>query len=336
MSSQLPAQAGSEERFPLPERSSSVHFGRQDYLSVVLRLVGMELYKIRRRTMSKILVSIAAALAILLFVAIAAGVLFVQNAPLENTGNTCPPGQSTSCTTPSPDELKAQRKIAVEALSTPLRLPASLTLIVQVALTPATILIIILVGTIVGGEYSVGTIRLLYTRGPTRTQFLLGKLGAAFVCSALGLLLMVLLGILTGQLLNPVSGTPQTFDFLTADWIGRTLLYILIAVFDWFIYAVIALFFGLLGQATAAGIVAALMWYFIEPILSGILELIGNINHNAFGDFLKAIPDYFISNNMTALLANPSNLHALIVLICYFIVFIGLAWWINARRDVTT
>jgi hypothetical protein len=30
-----------------------------------------------------------------------------------------------------------------------------------------------------------------------------------------------------------------------------------------------------------------------------------------------------------------SDLHALVVLAVYMVVFIGLAWWINEHRDVT-
>src|SRR5882724_9635282 len=43
---------------PLPRRENVV-MGRQDYISVLLRLIGAELYKIRRRLMSKVLSTIA-------------------------------------------------------------------------------------------------------------------------------------------------------------------------------------------------------------------------------------------------------------------------------------
>ncbi len=73
--------------------------------------------------------------------------------------------------------------------------------------------------------------------------------------------------------------------------------------------------------------------------------------------FFQAVPDYFISNNISALLENQasslfsvaspgqlltngspyplSDLHALLVLASYLILFIGLSWWITVRRDVT-
>jgi ABC-type transport system involved in multi-copper enzyme maturation permease subunit len=361
ISPQLPTSA--EKEAPHPVRSSSVIMGRQDYLSVTLRLIGMELYKLRRRRMSKVVGGIAAALAIILFLLISLGTVFTLNAPAASfnpqscqaasnpaaspvSGNPGP-GQPTNCPTPSSAQLEQLRHDALESVSTPLRLPISLNFAVQFALTPCTALIIILIGTMVGGEYSVGTIRLLFTRGPTRTQFLLAKLGAAIISVLIGIVIMVILGVLTGQALNPLSGFPQTSDLLDASWVGHALLYLLIAMLNWFMYGAIAVFFGILGRSTVAGIVGALTWFFVEPILSGVLSLISNFSRGPFGDILKAIPDYFIGNNFGALLGdqahylfgyNPPTLsiiHALIVLPCYFVLFIGLAWWLNKKRDIT-
>ena len=155
------------------------------------------------------------------------------------------------------------------------------------------------------------------------------------------------IGILTGQALNALSSIGQEFGFLSAGWVVHTMLYLLIATLDWFIFGIIAIFFGTLGRSAVAGIVGALTWLFIEPILGGILKLVGTFSQGPFGDFLKTIPDYFIGNNTGALLQNQgqyifggsgsslSDLHALIVLTVYMVVFVGLAWWINDRRDVT-
>ena len=43
---------------PAAPRTPSVVMGKSDYLSVLLRLVAMELYKLRRRALSKVLTSI--------------------------------------------------------------------------------------------------------------------------------------------------------------------------------------------------------------------------------------------------------------------------------------
>jgi len=353
VSPRLPAHT--EAYLPQSTRSASVVMGRQDYLSVVLRLIGMELYKLRRRAMSKVLGIIAVVLAVLPFALVAFGTFATANAPANSFAPSCQafnapqqPGPPPACATPSPAQVAQERQSIVQTTSAPLRLPNSLNVAVQYGLIVGIVLLVILVGTIAGGEYGTGTIRLLFIRGPTRTQFLLAKLGAALVVIFITLLLMTLLGVLTGQVCNPVSGIAQTGDFWSAAWIGHALLYLLIALFNWFMFAAIAIFFATLGRSTAAGVVAGISWLFVEPILGSVLTLLGTFSRGALGDFLKAIPNYFIGNNFSALLNDQgqnlsfgaptptvSVFHAVIVLLVYFAFFIGLAWWINRRRDVT-
>ncbi len=338
-------------------RSSSVVMGRLDYLSVVLRLIGMELYKLRRRAMSKVLGIIAVVLAVLPFALVALGTFATANAPAGSFTSSCQPanGQSgpqqgpPACSTPSPAQVAQERQAIVQATSAPLRLPDALNVAVQYGLVVGIVLLVILVGTIAGGEYATGTIRLLFIRGPTRTQFLLAKLGASFIIIFITIVVMTVLGVLTGQLFNPVSGISQTGAFWSGAWVGHALLYLFIAMLNWFMFAAIAIFFATLGRSTAAGVVAGISWLFVEPILGSVLSLLGNLSKGVPGDFLKAIPNYFIGTNFGALLNDQgqylafngsstpavSVVHAVIVLLVYFAFFIGLTWWINKRRDVT-
>ena len=347
-------QSNHEGSLPFHARTDSVILGRQRYIFVLLRLVGMEMYKIRRRMMSKVLLCIAIIIAILVFFLFSLNTFLVLNAPPENFAQPCPPssglpqGQSQpNCPQPSAAQVAQLREDALRSASEPLRLPNSLSIAVQVALSAGTILIIILIGSSVGGEFSIGTVRLMYTRGPTRLQFLLAKVGVAALCATIGILTITITGILTGQALNALNSISQGLGFLSTDWIAHALLYLLIAMFDWFIYATIAIFFGTLGRSTVAGIVGALTWLFVEPILGSIFKLAGTFSQGSFGNFLKVIPDYFIGNNIGALLQNQgqhifggsnsslSDLHALVVLGVYLAAFIGLSWWINEHRDVT-
>src|SRR5437667_12032402 len=73
-------QMMSESTAPQSTRASSVLMGREDFVSVLLRLIGMELYKIRRRMMSKVLISISVIATIGLFALIAlAAFLTIKN-----------------------------------------------------------------------------------------------------------------------------------------------------------------------------------------------------------------------------------------------------------------
>src|SRR6266702_6240144 len=259
---------------------ASVVFGRQDFLSVLLRLVGMELYKLRRRVMSKVLSIIAVGAMVLVFLVI----LLVILANLRG---------SSAAGTPSTID--------------PLLPPTAMYVAVQVIRNLGPILIIILVGTIVGGEYGVGTIRLLFTRGPTRTQFFLSKISAAIICIALGVLVMVSVGMLAGLLLNIFTGVTPNFAFFSVAWLGHAALYLLAAMLNLFMYAMMALFLSTLGRATAAGVAGALAWSFFEPVVGGILVVIGRFARNPFGNFLSTLPDYSISSNIGALLDNQNQ-----------------------------
>ncbi len=151
-----------------PARTPSVIMGRQDYISVLLRLTAMELYKIRRRLMSKALLGFG-----LLFMV---GIFFFN----------------FLC-----------------------------------------ILAMVLMGTIVGGEYSLGTVHLMFTRGPTRLQFLFAKIAALAVCIVIGVVILAVVGVLVGLLFNVVSGIAPTYGFFTSNWFGHMLLYILLMMFTW-------------------------------------------------------------------------------------------------------
>jgi ABC-type transport system involved in multi-copper enzyme maturation permease subunit len=345
----------SRHKPPAPVRTNTVFMGQMDFASTLLRLISVELYKLRRRTMSTVLWMLCIGAIVATFGIIAlVSALILHSSPGAFLPPLCSQAQSAtqSCLKHAPTAADMTQAVQARAatvanISQPLRLPQSLSLATAVTQNVGLLLIIILAGTIVGGEYSHGTVRLILTRGPTRTQFILMKIGAIVICIIVGFLAMIFSGILLGTILNPITGTPQTFYFLTAAWIGHALLYLLIGMFGLFTYAMLALFLATVGRATAAGVAGALAWVLLEPVLSGILSLIGSLNRDLLGDILKAIPDYLISNNIAALLQNQerylfntqpatlSNLHALCVLVAYLVIFMSIAWLITVRRDVT-
>lgn len=336
-------------------RSENVFMGHQDYVSVVIRLMGAELYKLRRRPMSKVL-SIIAICTILLGLTITGlQAFFVSSTP--ETAYLAPPCTATTeatqgdCLDHPPTQAELQqaseaKQANLYAISSPLRLPESLFTSNQIIQGLGLVLLVIVAGTIVGGEYGIGTIRVLYTRGPTRTQFLLAKALALLTCALGGTIILSLLGVLLGALLNLVLGQPMNFDFLTGPHLLHLAAYLGIVALGLLIYALIALFISTLGKTTAAGLAGALLWWGLESIMGGIFLLLSSITKGPFSSILKAVPDYFIGNNINVLLANQTHylegsagtgndLRAILVLLAYIIVFFGGAGLINGRRDVT-
>ena len=355
MSSSIPGVI-SEPGAPMPERSSNVVLGKQDFVSVLLRSIGGELYKIQRRPLAIVLLSIGFVIMILGFGVFSLPAIIDASIPVESY--VAPPckgsansvqGQCLNHTPNAGDLAKAQRVKALEVQSAAasLYLPDSLFTATSIIYFIGVMLLIILAGTIVGGEYNGGSIRIMLTRGPTRTQFLLAKIGTMLICSAFLLIVLVLVGIITGALLTLLTGASVDLKFLTSAWLLHCLLFLLVAVLGLFIYSTLAVCLSTLGKATVGGVAGGLIWWFMERVLSSILPFLGLSNKSPFGNFLSAVPDYFIGNNIGALLNNQeqymnggqagsiSDLHAVIVLIVYLAVFIGSAWWINQTRDIT-
>ena len=345
--SSMPSTSG--QPLSTPQRSESLVMGNQSFVSVLLRSTVGELYKIHRRLMPKILLPIAVFIVLIAFSFITLGTLLV------GSSQTCQPannGQTQNCRSLSSTE----RTDLTTTISMPLRLPSSLTTTVSIIDLVGLVLLLILTGVITGGEYGAGTIRVLLTRGPTRTQYLLAKCLAILACIAVTMVFLIPLGITLGALYNLFTGINANFSFFTGDWVLHAVAYTLLEALKLFTYTMIALSLATLGRATAAGIAGGIVWWFLEGLLGGILTAVGVLISGATGDFLKAIPDYFLSNNFDALLTEQSHYltasvrnaarsaattstipdwRAWLVIVVYLAVFIGTTWWGLEKRDVT-
>jgi len=187
----------------------------------------------------------------------------------------------------------------------------------------------------------------MFTRGPTRLQFLFAKIFAISVCIVISAVVLAVVGIGVGLLFNGVTGIAPTYTFFASAWFGHALLYLLYMMLTWFVFAIVALAFGTIGRSTVAGIVGALVWFFIEPISTRILYLVTQSMTGQLHDFVNAIPDYFITNNVSTLIQNQkhilfgsdpgtlSDAHVWIVLAVYVVVFLVVSCVVTVRRDVT-
>ena len=334
-----------------PTRTPSVIMGQQDYISILSRLTAMELYKIRRRLMSKALLGFG-----LLFLV---GVFFLFGLFAWSDANRaassfqppiCAPNVQSEFCVKQPltqTQLEQAKHNRVVSDSNNLTLPSSLDNVGFILFNFLSILAMVLMGTIVGGEYSLGTVRLMFTRGPTRLQFLFAKIGALAACIVIGVVVLAIVGVLVGLLFNVVSGIAPTYGFFTSNWFEHMVLYILLMMFAWFVYSIVALTFGVIGRATVVGIVGALVWFFVEPVLTRIIYLVTQSMSGQTHDFVNAIPDYFIYNNVGSLIQNQkhilfgsdpgtlSDAHAWTVLAVYLIVFLVVSCIVTVRRDVT-
>ena len=341
-----------EQVHPFYKRDTTVIMGRQDYLTVLYRLIAAELYILRRRRLSKMLIAISVASVIGFVLLLGVFTWSVTNRPLSDF---VPPfctvqSAPTGCVShlPTRADMKHYQQLQLHETADELSMPLSFRILGEILfLNILFILVIILVGTMVGGEYSLGTVRLLFTRGPTRLQFLLAKLVTSILCIVPAILFLTVLGVLLGEVLYSIFGFTTNWSFFTTDWLGHTILYVLLEALAWFAYAMLALFVGTLARSTVAAIVAPFIWSIVETVLRELINAFTNGSSGSLSNGVKAIPDYFIGNNVVALLDNQghivfggapsslSDIHALSVLAVYLVVFIGLSCWLTVKRDVT-
>ncbi len=332
------------------EQASSVEMRQVGAVRTWLRLTGMELYKIRRRTMSKALLGTGLAINLIVLLAIGFSTWsYVTRPAKEFTPPLCSESGNTSgCVNHLPTlvdrQQYKQQEIAYNAQA--LSLPGSLQLVFQVSVNVLVLLMILLAGTSVGSEYTSGTIRLLYTRGPSRLQFFWAKTGAIAVCAIFGLLLFAGETIILGYALHPLSQLSLGGNFFTVPWLAEALLYLLLCVLYWLVYAVMASFFATLGHSNVAGIVGAFVWLFAEEILTRLAFSLAGASSGPLAATLRSIPTYFPGNAAANLIQNQgvavfhgtnglaSSAHAALVVAAYLAVFSACSMWLIVRRDV--
>jgi ABC-type transport system involved in multi-copper enzyme maturation permease subunit len=340
------------ETLLLSEQDRAVVMGRQDSLSAFCRLIAAELYMLRRRRLSKVLLAVGVT-AIIGFVFLLG--VFTWSLVTRPISDFVPPFCSSGphlpgCVThlPTRTDMEQYKLIQLRETADNLSLPSSLSSIGETLLINVLfVLVLIFVGTMVGDEYRLGTVRLLYTRGPKRLHFLFAKVATVIMCILPAVLLLTLVGVILGEMLYSLLGFSTDWSFFAASWLGHAMVFVLLEALAWFAYAMLALFFGTLARSTVAAVLAPFIWNIVESALRELINAFAAGSSSPFTTIVKAIPDHFIANNMIALFDNQghflfggdqsplSNLHALTVLAVYLILFIGLSCWLTVKRDVT-
>ncbi len=336
---------------PAVTRVAPIVQGCKNYLSVLLRLIGMDVYKVRRRRLSKMLLLVGTLAIALVFVGLGVAGWYIASRPLssfvppqcvgQEYGDGCLNHPATQA-----DEQQyknAQLSYPANNLYAPGVWGEEEPFIILMA-----VLGVILAGGLVGGEYSLGTVRLMFTRGPTRLQFLLAKVVTLALYVIPTILFLTLLATVIGLVMGPLTGIAADYRFLTPAWVGNFALFLLLEMLYWFSYMLMALFFATLGRSTVVGVAGPLIWLGLEPVLTSILTALASTFGGSQSGVLRAIPGCFLGNNLTSLIDHQGHVIALsskagdypvgqslLVVAAYLVVFVGVAGWLTVRRDVT-
>lgn len=274
-----------------------------------LPLLRSELFKVSRRAMPRILLLILSAIIILIY----GGFLLVLRT--------------------SSDDADQE---GIEELREGLSVESARDLGLGVVQFVGTVLVVILGVSVISGEFSWGTLRLILPRVGSRSALLTSKLAVI----ALFLLLVVFTGflvaVLSSYVVSLIENLPTTigdgFLWETVQAIARTA-YVILP------YTALAFSGAVVTRSTAAAITIGLAVFFLEAfVLAPTLGLLP--------DPFDEIPNWLLSENVSAVLSanavsadedvgRPRAWRGAGVLALYTAAFIALSYATFLRRDVT-
>ncbi len=337
--------------------SPAVPIASGSWLAQTWRLARWSLFTVRRRIMSKVLLIIALIGFALVMGAQILAYVAVSNAPTRAqicATATTNGRQSVECGQLTPQqqqqEEQARQKFADTVLSG-LTFPASIGLAGGYISFMGVILLCIMAGSLTGGEYGFGTIRLTLSRGVGRAQLVIAQVIALAVL-ALGLAFGTLaLGAVAGFIIGPsLGGTIQGVP--SGGWIELGEYWLAVSL-NLFAFEAVAFFIATLGRSTAAGIAASLGYVLLENVVGSILLAIGQAMQSDLGTFLTHVPEWFLGTNAAAIGVNVSQSpvdlgistssvivelgtgRALLVTLGYCLLLTGASYLLVRQRDVT-
>jgi len=219
--------------------------------------------------------------------------------------------------------------------------PASLGFALQFAVGFGVILLIVLTTSVVGTEYSWGTLRNVLARGTGRWQFMAGKATLLVFLALGGLLTVMALTAVSSLIAVSLTDTPVGYVSSTT-WLGL-LESLGRAWYGLIPYIALAGFATVLVGSSALGLSLSIGYYIGEQILSGLMS--------ALFDWFDTIGDYLLGPNIAAWVSGgggntdgllmgmvldspPGQLHASLVMAAYIVGLSALALWRFSRRDV--
>jgi ABC-2 type transport system permease protein len=202
----------------------------------------------------------------------------------------------------------------------------------------------ILAGSWAGSEYSWGTIRMILSRRPDRTQFLLAEIAVLLSAVGIALLSTLLLSTVSSWLAALLLGR-SAFDSAAFD--GNFLGIMVKLLFSvWLVlafYIVLAFSAGTLFRSGAVGIGVGVGLTLADMILTGIFYELGGTWRNIADHFpvvyARALPSRIaigtLSNVPSRGTGLPSISESILALAVYTLVPLGLALVLVRYRDVT-
>ena len=284
------------------------------------RLINAELFKLRKRLMTRVLLFVLVGIMIVLYLLL----LAVSKVAIPVHGS---------------EEIGTIQNL----LGLPLALPFALSILSSLG----TILAVILVASSVGTEYSWRTMRTMLICSESRLKLLGAKLVAAGILILIGMVIGLATGFLMSLITTAIGGYSFDFSFMTGGYLWDQFLQFWRTFYVLMPYALLGFLLAVVGRSAMPGIALGIGIFFLESIVTAFMILAGG--------WIARIPDYLLSANVRAITAQsnlpqgmsmgmggnglsdqlPELWLAFVILAGYSLFFIGLAFYLFRKRDVT-
>jgi len=191
------------------------------------------------------------------------------------------------------------------------------------------IMLVILAAGLIGNEFSWNTIRPLLARARSRSSLLTAKFSTLLLYCIIFSVVLAALTVAMSLVSSLIVGESWGFD---AGNLGKILAYTAGLIYQNLPTMALAFLLALWTKSNAAGIGVALGLIILEPTLFGILN---NVN-DVFKTIEKGGLTYNAGKLLEVGLTEQAGWVALIVLAIYTAIFVGLSYYVFARRDVTS
>jgi len=285
----------------------------------MFRSIQTELFKLRKRSLTWILLYVLIGIMIIVYLSLYAV---------------------------SKSQLAQQIPQGIGQIQNLLGLPVAIPYAFSILSSLGAVLAVILIASSAGNEYNWRTIRLALISSESRLQFLGAKIISMIIVVLIGMLIGLAVGFIMSLITTAIGRYAFDFSFSTGTYWWDQFLQFWRTFFIIMFFVFMGLLFAIVGRSAMPGIATGIGILFLEPIITALMTLAGG--------WVAKIPNYLFSANVNAINALnklpgnfgrggpftdtsqlPSVNHAFIVLGIYLLFFIGLTLYLFHKRDVT-
>ncbi|MDO8578230.1 MAG: ABC transporter permease, partial [Dehalococcoidales bacterium] len=232
------------------------------------RMIGAEFLKLRKRSLTKILMFILA------------GIIALVNLLLLAISKVT---------------LPAGRGQDLGNLSDLMGLSSGVPFALSLMASFGVVLAIILSASSMGSEYNWKTIRTALISSESRFKFLTAKLISLGLMILIGMVVGVVVGIIMSLITNAIGGYTFDFSFLTGSYIWQQFLQFWRTFFTIIPFALLAFMMSIVGRSAMPGISTGIGVLFLESLITTFMRLAGG--------WIAKVPDYLLNANVQAITA---------------------------------